>query len=99
MDRQKTSSRNLGKELTDIEAAAVHPRSIAAVCRIVLAGCIVGLLLGSQPMVDWVDGKPNLPGWVGEVVGQWNAAMSATGLAELHAWTRRAVEAARGQSD
>ena len=98
MDRRKTSSQGLGKAVTDVEAAEARPRSIAAVWRTVLAGCMVGLLLGSQAMVDWVEARPSLPGWMGEAVGQWNAAMSATGLVELHSRTRRAFEAARGQS-
>lgn len=76
-----------------------QPRSIVAVARIVAAGCIVGLLLGSGPMVDWVEAKPTLPDWVGHAAREWNAALSMTGLAQLHPWVRQAVEAARGQRD
>ena len=41
-----------------------RPRSIAAVARAVAAGCIVGLLFGSGPMVEWVEARPSPEVWI-----------------------------------
>lgn len=70
-------------------------RGIGAVATVMLAGCIVGALLGSRPLVTWAENKPDAPDWLVQTLRGWDSALAWTGLPDLHSMMRHGVEKAR----
>jgi hypothetical protein len=79
-----------------VPASARRPRTAASPLVLILAGGIIALLLGSRPLLGWIEALPN-PGALQPAAVFWHDAMARLGLTTMDNALRRFIRAFEAQ--
>lgn len=75
-----------------VPASPRRPRTAVSPVVLILAGGIVALLLGSRPLLGWIESLPN-PGALQPAAVFWHDAMARLGLTTMDSALRRFIRA------
>jgi hypothetical protein len=79
-----------------VPASPRRPRTAASPLVLILAGGIIALLLGSRPLLGWIEALPN-PGALQPAAVFWHDAMARLGLTTMDNALRRFIRAFEAQ--
>jgi hypothetical protein len=75
-----------------VPASPRRPRTTASPLALILAGGIVALMLGSRPLLGWIESLPN-PGALQPAAAFWHDRMARLGLTTMDSALRRFIRA------